>query len=77
MTRFKSLKGHRLIRSWSGAGDTYANGRCECGWHHRGWTTSMRSVINDHHRHVERLRANDPWPGVDVPHPLIPGDGYR
>lgn len=66
--RFKPLKGHKLIRDWTGPASTYANGRCECGhWHSRGWTERMRSVILAHHGHVDRIRDGRGTPGFDLP----------
>lgn len=52
------MKGHKLVRSWSGAQSGYANGRCECGeWVYRGWTDRMGVVIRAHKSHVATVKA--------------------
>ncbi len=46
------VSSHKLELSWSGAGDDYARGRCECGWHFKGWTHRQRDVRLAHQRHL-------------------------
>jgi hypothetical protein len=61
MTTARVPKGHRLIRSRSGANDAYAQGRCECGvWRFEGWTVWMREVIRDHRMHCDRVLHGKP-----------------
>lgn len=57
----RAPKGHRLVRSWRGAADSYANGRCECGvWVFDGWTEHMRDVIRQHRQHCDRVLRGKP-----------------
>lgn len=54
----RAPKGHKLIRSWNGVGDNFANGRCECGeWFYPGVTERMGDVIRSHRRHCGKVRA--------------------
>jgi hypothetical protein len=49
----RRLKGHKLVRSWKGAHDAYAMGRCECGeWRFVGWSDRMEHVRNAHQSHL-------------------------
>ncbi len=55
------MKGHKLIRSWRGVGDSYANGRCECDvWAFDGWTERMGDVIRQHKQHLDRVVRGKP-----------------
>ena len=64
------MKGHKLIRSWSGPNDAYANGRCACGhWHTKGWTDRMGQVVRAHAGHVRRLNEGKGVVGHDLPKP--------
>jgi hypothetical protein len=69
VTRTKSLiapwkiEGHKIALSWSGAGDDYAHGRCECGgWHYRGWTHRQSSVRRSHQAHLRQVLQDMGYP---------------